>query len=138
MSLIQWSSKFSAGVEMIDAQHGMLFETLNELNDAMISGMTKSLTEPLLRNLLARTRDHFSAEEAMMLNADYPGLEQHRAQHHELTAKIESYVARFERGDISLNPHLIHFLRDWLSNHIQKEDRAYGPSMLAHGLMQEI
>jgi hemerythrin-like metal-binding protein len=137
MPLIQWSSKLSVGVESIDAQHGVLFEALDELHDAMIRGMTKSLTGPLLRNLLARTRDHFSAEEALMLRADYPGLEQHRAQHRELTVKIENYIARFERGDISLNPHLIHFLRDWLSNRIQKEDRAYCPSMLAHGMMQE-
>ena len=42
-------------------------DTINELHDAMLKGQAKSLTEPLLRNLIAYTRDHFTAEEAIML-----------------------------------------------------------------------
>jgi hemerythrin len=134
MALIAWSDKLSVGVESIDAQHGLLVAILNELHDAMLRGHGKDLTEPLLRDLVAHTRDHFSAEEAMMATVDYPGLAEHRAQHLELTTKVESYVARFARGDITLNLHLVNFLRDWLTNHIRNEDRAYSSSMIAHGM----
>jgi len=80
---------------------------------------------------VAYTRDHFSAEEEMMARAAYPGLAEHQTRHRDLTSKVERYVARFERGEIALNAHLLHFLRDWLTNHIQKEDLAYSPCMLA-------
>lgn len=134
MALIVWSDKLSVGVKSIDAQHGVLVDTLNELHDAMLKGQAKSLTEPLLRSLMAYTRDHFSAEEAMMAAANYPQLEGHRVRHRELVKKVEDYVARFESGEITLNLHLLNFLRDWLTEHIQKEDRAYAPCMLKSGI----
>lgn len=134
MALIVWNEKLSVGVPSIDAQHCVLVKSLNELHDAMLKGEGKNLTGPLLRNLLAYTRDHFSAEEAMMATANYPALAEHRIRHGDLTKKVEDYVARFESGEITLNLHLLNFLRDWLTNHIQKEDRAYSPCMNAHGM----
>jgi len=29
---------------------------------------------------------------------------------------------------------LFNFLRDWLTTHIQKEDKEYGPCMIQHGI----
>ncbi len=134
MALMTWNDKLSVGVQSIDAQHSVLVETLNKLHDAMMKGQAKSLTGPLLHNLAAYTRDHFSAEEAMMAAAKYPGLAQHRVQHRDLTKQVEEYIARFEQGEITLNLHLLTFLRDWLTTHILKEDREYGPWMNEHGI----
>jgi hemerythrin len=134
MALITWNDSLSVGVKTIDNQHGVLVDTLNELHDAMMKGQAKNLTEPILRSLLAYTRNHFSAEEAMMAAARYPGLVEHRVKHRDLTKQVESYVERFHRGEITLNLHLMHFLRDWLTHHIQREDRAYGPCLTAHGM----
>ena len=133
MALITWSDKLSVGIRTIDAQHGVLVDTLNELHDAMLKGQAKSMTEPILRNLLAYTRDHFSAEEAMMAAAEYPDLAEHCVKHRDLTKKIENDIERFERGEIGPNLHLLNFLRDWLTNHIQKVDGAYGPCLAANG-----
>jgi len=44
------------------------------------------------------------------------------------------FVNRFERGDIMLSIDLFNFLRDWLTTHIQKEDKEYGPCMIQHGI----
>ena len=134
MALIVWSDKLSVGIPAIDAQHGILVDTINELHDAMLKGQAKSLTEPLLRNLIAYTRDHFSAEEAIMAAANYTGLEEHRARHRDLTKKVESYTQRFACGEFALTVHLLNFLRDWLTNHIQREDRAYSPCVIATGI----
>ncbi len=134
MALIVWSDKLSVGIRSIDAQHGILVDTVNELHDAMLKGQAKSVTEPLLRNLVACTRDLFSTEEALMDQANYPELAQHRAKHRDLTKKVESYIERFARGDITLSVHLLNFLRDWLTNHFQREDRAYSLCMNASGI----
>ncbi len=134
MALMTWNDKLSVGVQFLDDQHAVLVETLNELHDAMMKGQAKCMTGPLLRNLVAYTHEHFSAEEAMMAAAKYPGLEVHRLRHRDLTRQVEEYVERFERGEITLNLHLLTFLRDWLTTHIQMEDREYGPWLNKQGV----
>ncbi len=62
-----------------------------------------------------------------MSRARYPGLHAHKNGHHDLTRQVEQFVQRYNRGELALNVHLLTFLRDWLVNHIQKEDRQYGP-----------
>ncbi len=134
MPLIHWNDTLSVGIKTIDAQHRVLVDTLNELHDAMLAGKAKTLTGPILQKLFHYTRDHFSAEEAMMATANYDCLAEHKVRHRDLAQQVEGYVTRFERGEATLNLHLMHFLRDWLTQHIQKEDRAYTPAMQARGL----
>lgn len=135
MALITWSDdKLSVGVKMVDAQHGVLVDIINELHDAMLRGQAQSLTGPLLRKLLTYTNEHFSAEEAMLAKAKYDGLEGHKTLHRGFVRKIENYAERFERGEITLNLHLMNFLRDWLVNHIQKIDRSYRPCLVKAGM----
>jgi hemerythrin-like metal-binding protein len=112
----------------------VLFGLLNDLHAAMLKGQAQQLTGPMLRKLAEYTRDHFSAEERMMEAAKYPGLPGHRTKHRDLTKQVEEYVAKFERGEGSLNLQLLNFLRDWLTNHIQKVDSEYGPWLNEHGV----
>ena len=134
MALMTWSDKYSVGVRALDEQHTGLFQTLNDLHAAMLKGQAQSLTGPLLRKLVDYTRRHFAAEEAMLVSTRYPGLAGHREKHRALTKQVEEYVARFEKGEITLNLTLMDFLRDWLTNHIQKTDKEYGPWLNEHGV----
>jgi hemerythrin len=102
-------------------------DLLNELHAAMESGQARSRTGTILRKLLNYTRGHFSAEEAMMASARYPGLVQHRSLHRGLTKHVEDAEARFERGEGAVNDQLLGFLRDWITHHIENSDKAYGP-----------
>ena len=134
MALLTWNDKYSVGVQSIDKQHAVLFESLNDLHAAMMKGNAKAATATLLRNLLAYTRDHFSAEEAMMASVRYPGLAAHREKHRDLAKKVEEFADRYERGEVTLNVQLLNFLRDWLTKHIQGSDHEYGPWMNEHGV----
>ncbi|MGA3080077.1 MAG: bacteriohemerythrin [Terracidiphilus sp.] len=134
MALFTWGPKYSVGVDTIDKQHQGLVEALNELHAAMIKGQANAVTGPLLQKLVKYTREHFATEERMMSSTRYPGLAQHRIKHQDLTRQVEEFAGRFERGEISVNVHLMNFLRDWLSTHILKEDREYGPWLNQHGL----
>ncbi|MGA2649831.1 MAG: bacteriohemerythrin [Terracidiphilus sp.] len=133
MALLTWNSKFSVGIQSIDDQHMVLFESLNDLHAAMMKGNAQAATKTLLRNLVAYTRDHFKSEEAMMSATHYPGLAGHRTKHNDLTKQVEDFAARYERGESSLNIQLLNFLRDWLTKHIQVEDHAYSPWIKEHG-----
>jgi hemerythrin len=127
MALLTWSDHYSVGVKAIDKQHSDLVNVLNDLHAAMLSGQAKTVTGPLLHKLVAYTRDHFAAEEAMMSSVHYPALAEHQVMHRNLTGQVEEFVARFERGESTLSVPLMTFLRDWLTTHILKEDKEYGP-----------
>ncbi len=134
MALMNWSDSLSVGVKSIDEQHKGLLQAVNDLHAAMVKGQVKMVTGPLLKSLAKYTKDHFTAEEAMLRRTSYPGLSAHHAKHVDLNRQVEQYIQRFERGEISINVHLLDFLRDWLVNHIQKDDRDYGPWLNERGI----
>jgi hemerythrin len=134
MALLTWSSKYSVGVQSMDSQHTVLFGLLNDLHTAMMKGQAQSISGALLRKLANYAHDHFAAEEAMMASACYPELAKHRIEHRDLSRQVEEFAARYERGECTLNLDLLNFLRDWLTNHIEKVDHGYCSWMNGHGV----
>jgi hemerythrin len=134
MALVVWSDKLSVGVRFVDDQHNVLFKTINDLHDAMLKGQARAIVGELLCRLLVYTRNHFSQEEALLDDAKYPGLAGHRSQHRELTGKVEEYIARYQKGDLTLSNHLADFLSDWLKQHILDTDQTYGRWLREQGV----
>ena len=134
MALMTWNNRYSVGIGSIDQQHSALFGILNDLYDAMKKGQAQTVTGPLLRKLAEYTQNHFASEEAVMQSTHYPGLAEHRIKHRDLMKQVEAFASRFERGDVTLSVDLFNFLRDWLTTHIQKEDKQYGPWLSEHGV----
>jgi hemerythrin-like metal-binding protein len=133
MALLTWNKTYSVGVQKIDSQHIVLFTILNDLHEAMMKGQAQSLTGTLLHKLADYTQTHFAEEEAMMAAAKYPGLADHKLKHRVLFKQVEDFVLLYDKGEISLNVKLLNFLRDWLTNHIQKVDMAYSACLIQHG-----
>jgi hemerythrin len=133
LTLLAWNDSFSVGVTSLDTQHTVLFDILNDLHDAMMAGKAHALTGPILKKLVTYTREHFAAEEGLLTVSKYPGLEAHKLLHLDLIKQVEDYSERFDKGEITLNLHLLNFLRDWLTNHIMKVDHEYGPWLNEHG-----
>ncbi len=135
MALLTWnSSQYSVGVKSIDGQHSVLFGLINDLHEAMRKGQGQSQTGPLLSKLVDYTETHFTAEEEMMADADYPGLADHKLKHRDLIKQVQDFSSRLEKGEAALSLDLMNFLRDWLTNHIQKVDHDYTPWMNQHGV----
>ena len=134
MALMTFGKNYSVGVQAVDNQHKVLFDIINELHAAMMKGQAQSLTGPMLHKLADYTHTHFSEEEAMMAAAKYPGLADHKLKHRELVKQVEEYVLSYDKGEITLNLKLLNFLRDWLTNHIQKVDMAYSACMIKCGI----
>jgi hemerythrin len=134
MALLDWNDSFSVGVKAIDDQHKGLFGIVDGLHTAMMQRQAKTVTGPLLNKLVKYTQVHFSAEEKMMQATNYPGLIHHRAVHLDLFKQVKEFLGRYERGGASLNIELLRFLSDWLTGHIQHEDKEYGPWLNQHGI----
>jgi len=132
MALLTWDKRLAVGPPSIDAQHRLLVEALNELNSSVMRGDDRNNTGVLLRTFLAYTRNHHASEEALMARVHYPELQQHRALHRELLENIETHLAHLDRGEGAVSIEFLHYVRDWLSHHIQKVDRAYLPWIVRH------
>jgi hemerythrin-like metal-binding protein len=134
MALFTWDDSYSVGIKDIDSQHKKLVDTLNQLHQGMLNRRSREETGALLKQLATYTVDHFATEERYFVRAQYPKTNEHKALHVELTDQVKAYIARFEKGEISLDIHLLDFLRKWLMNHILKEDMEYRQCLSKAGI----
>jgi hemerythrin len=80
-----------------------------------------------LEGLVDYTQRHFAEEERMMKAHGYPDFETHCQAHDNLLAQVTDIRSRMDAGSVALSTDLFNFLKSWLINHIQQEDRGYGP-----------
>ena len=64
-----------------------------------------------------------------MAACNYPHLFAHKAQHADLVRKAMVLHEKFASGNQHLNMKVMFFLKDWITNHIQKNDKDYMPSV---------
>ena len=127
MPLFTWNDSYSVSVQQFDDQHKVLFNLINELHDAMSQGKGRDRIGQTLNTLISYTRGHFSAEEAALRKASYPDYDQHKKEHDAFTAKVLGFETTYRAGTSNLSVQLMNFLRDWLSDHILRNDKQYAP-----------
>ncbi|HEY1161021.1 MAG TPA: bacteriohemerythrin [Terracidiphilus sp.] len=127
MTLLTWNHACTVGVRAMDDQHGILMDTMNELRLAVVHGCGREQVSELLDRLLEFTRMHFWSEERLMEQTGFPGLAEHRAQHHSILAQMLQSAHRVQYGEgVELRPMLCS-LRDGYIEHIEGLDQQYGP-----------
>ncbi len=123
MAKYLWREEYGVGNQTIDDQHRRLFDLLDKLYDAVCAGDGVSQAESVLQELMDYTREHFYAEEAMMREARYPGVEAHCVEHERLLSQVKLRIAAIQRGDRISSIELLEFMNNWLSSHILQSDR---------------
>ena len=71
---------------------------------------------------------HFKTEEALMAEANYPGLTAHVSLHKELVEKTRQLSINAIRDRDS--EVILKFLKEWWLGHINKQDRQYAPFLI--------
>ncbi len=123
--LFAWKQAYSVGKPAIDAQHRQLIELIASLHVGMTEGKGRDVLAAILGKLIKYTLDHFTAEEAVMRTAGYPGLAQHRGLHTSLAATVTKLSKDFEAGRVSVTVETAMFLKQWLNDHILGADHAF-------------
>jgi len=126
MAGLVWSDNCSVGIDSIDGEHRVLFDTIAELESAATQNLDRETVAALLTKLANATREHFSQEEELMKTRSYPGLALHAANHQRLIEKLNAFAARYGPGSQAMDQHAANFLRDWLLHHVQNDDRRLG------------
>lgn len=125
MPFMNWSIMFSTHIDSIDEQHKVLLGYINELHDAMSAGIDKSKMGDILDKLANYTVEHFGYEEALFAKYGYENKDEHEKHHVNLKNQVDGFVKKFKSGEVEVSSDLMSFLKDWLMNHIIKEDKKY-------------
>ncbi len=125
---IQWSNDFLVGNPTIDRQHKELFRAFSEVVDACRLGQGKTKIEELLDFLEVYVIFHFDAEEALMKQSNYPGLEAHRNAHASFIGQLKDLKTMFKSDGASMELLITtnETVLRWLIEHIRKTDTALG------------
>ncbi len=126
--MIQWSDDYSVGNRKLDGQHKKLMDLINRLYSSMREGKANTVASSVLDELVDYTVHHFADEESMMRLYKYPELEKQQSMHKELVRQVIELRDQFKNGQ-PVGTRIFNFLKGWLVNHIQSEDKKYSSYM---------
>jgi hemerythrin len=129
---VEWDGRYEIGIPLIDGQHRELIRLTNELYKACLEGddAGRELFKVAIKAAVDYVKFHFSAEEKLLENVDYPQILVHKRQHEEFVIKILAETKNFEEGKKFVPNGFVRFLRDWILSHIGVMDKKYAGYIL--------
>jgi len=127
-----WKRRYSVGVKDLDEQHQAIMDGLNQLHEEMLNGHRNDSVAPLVGNLVTLAGTHFATEEKLMESAGFPGLQEHRAKHQQLSQKVKEFLARHDMGDKAAYSQFLYYVREWMTRHKETDDQQYAPWLAQH------
>ena len=134
MEQITWTEDFSVGVKRLDEQHKQLIKMLNRLISEPYSSTKSEMVSDLLSDMTNYAQTHFKAEEELMRQHNYPHLEEHVDQHRAFKKKTVDFCSATMINVGNVPEALLHYLSNWLVEHILSSDRAYKPFFREQGI----
>jgi hemerythrin-like metal-binding protein len=128
MALIEWTNDLVVDEGPIDDQHRQLVDIINKFDEANSRGKGSRVMGTILNELMGYTQEHFSFEEKLLKDADFPNLSQHQSQHRQLIQKLERFQFEFNSGK-RVTIEIKEFLKYWLTSHILKDDMDYSTTL---------
>ena len=92
------------------------------------------MLEDTLNFLIRYTAEHFSEEEKLLEDYDFPDYAVHIKHHARLIREVQDLKGKYAAGEMRMDMSIINFLKDWIINHILTEDRKYGPFLNDKGI----
>lgn len=124
---IEWNDSIVVGIPSIDEDHKRLVGMLNELFGACFAAQGPEVLKDIMDRLVDYTHYHFDREIALLAQAGYPGLAEHKAEHARLVQQVQKILDDLRAGaSHDLSNDTLKFLRHWLTDHIQAEDKEFG------------
>lgn len=129
-----WTERLSVGNEMIDSEHKVLLEMINEAERAIRARDSVALPE-IFKRLEACVRIHFANEEAIARAVNFPFVQnslEHQYVMREFQHMMHDLMSRNGMWSESAAEHYSYFLGEWMVEHILKEDMLMKPVLLTY------
>ena len=121
--IFQWRKEYSLDIEEIDRQHQELIMSTNQLFDAISTNVDMTIKIDIFNSLIQKSQNHFDYEEDLMKKHQFSELNTHRKKHERILQEIHDKMKLCEKNALVLDLNFVESVRDWLINHIFKEDR---------------
>ncbi|NRB67100.1 MAG: bacteriohemerythrin [Vibrio sp.] len=131
--LMEWNEQLDIGLDEINRQHQTLLHLVNELYYLLKHNYGLSSVKRVVQGLIDYTANHFKYEETLFAQIGYGQTQEHIAKHAQLVDEVLAFQKRVERGE-DIGEELMSFLKNWLSQHIMREDKAYTDVFKQNGL----
>ena len=123
----EFSDNLVTGNEMIDSHHKELIDRINKLLDSCEQSNEKAVAVRTLDYLSEYTDFHFSAEEQLQREIDYPGFAKHKEQHDafkQTIKELEEMLEEEEGPSQALVEKIQENVIRWFYTHIEGFDRS--------------
>ena len=124
MAYFEWADDMVIDNGVIDADHQQLVTLVNQLHTATSEGQGQEIVDHVLHEVLTYTLEHLRREESLMASVNFPHLAGHKVGHQKFIEHLDSLRAKYEAGSMTVASQLSTVLRDWLSLHIRRDDKA--------------
>lgn len=122
---IRWEPALKINIDAIDLEHQMMVMLIKKFDYAIKQGCHKRILIRILLELKQFTQFHFTSEENLMLEINYPGFAEHERIHSHLLAQLDVVAGRINQGTADCEETLA-FVWDWLETHVSHHDREIG------------
>jgi hemerythrin len=128
MVKIEWTPGLATGIELVDTQHKMLLEKLNDISEAIEKQQGTDVIIKTLDFMMDYTDFHFTDEEKHMKEHKYPRIDYHKKMHQEFVDTLNKMITEFKEDGATerLAESVNIYLFNWLVTHIKGVDGAYG------------
>lgn len=128
---IAWQADFATGVAIIDDQHHVLINMLNDANLKLNDRSPIADFAKIVQSLLSYAGYHFQTEQDLMVEYGYAAAceaddAKHRAQHQAFADKVVAVREMLKGGQRIAKADLVNFLTEWLADHILNTDKQLG------------
>lgn len=126
MGIFSWDDSYSINNEMIDKQHRVLVELIDELLTSAKQQEAGADVSKILTELEKYTVEHFTYEENLLEEHGYSDLVDHKNNHREFVAQIQDFQIQVkENQDSNITSKLGMYLMEWLRDHIKITDKQF-------------
>lgn len=117
-----WQSKFEIGHQRIDFEHRIFLDLVNNIVEHLQQNKSRDTIIRLILELEKYAIFHFVSEENIMIEMNFPELEEHRSLHHNLLDELSNKKIEFELGNNEFED-FVEFLYNWFIQHTLQEDK---------------
>lgn len=131
---VTWNGDLSVKIEVMDKQHKKILQDINQIHELEGSDSRARALEAALTMIINDMKTHFFSEEDLMRKIKYPRAAIHKKHHDFMTAQMLDIQKNHILGRAADPEKLAILVRDWLFEHIEREDKKYSEFFRSHAV----
>ena len=135
--ILHWNEQYRVGIPRFDEQHQRLLRLMAFVAVAVAQKQNTEIVKALLFDVASFAEEHFSGEERLMEELEYPELLMHRGEHDVFRARIGAFLE--ESGeDPTLGIRVLQMMQTFLKRHLLECDVRYSGYFEKRAMQVEI